>query len=234
MGTVRGRGAWWIVVALLAAGCAAPGPPRADTTAPAASDQADVWFMQHMVPHLRQKAAIVLLARGRVTHPALARLVDAMARRDQADGERLQRWLALRGLAPHGHSHQRADDRRRTDLERLARLRGTRFDLAFLEVMSARARTGIRICLAEERHGRLPEVRQLARRMLVDQRRELHQLRAWRQAWPPPLRNTNRPSSVEASAFSSSADKDDDGAMCHVREPTGSRTGREVRLLHQA
>jgi hypothetical protein len=45
---VRSRVAWWIGDALLAAGCATPGS-RADTTAPA-TDQADVWFMQHGPP----------------------------------------------------------------------------------------------------------------------------------------------------------------------------------------
>ncbi len=43
-------GRWAIVVALLAGGCHRPvpyaGPPAA------AADQTDVWFMQHMVPHL--------------------------------------------------------------------------------------------------------------------------------------------------------------------------------------
>jgi uncharacterized protein (DUF305 family) len=176
-----GRVAWWIVVALLAAGCSSGS--RADTSPPAASDQADVWFMQHMVPHLRQKTAIVWLTRARIWHPRLARLADTMARRDQADSDRLLGWLAQRGLAAHGHSHQRVDNRRQTDLERLAPLRGTRLDLAFLDVMLARDRAGIAICIAEVRHGRLPDVRQLAQRMLADQRREVRRLRAWRRAW---------------------------------------------------
>ena len=58
-----------------------------------------------------------------------------------------------------------------------------RLDRSLLEVMLARDRAGIAICIAEVRHGRLPDVRQLARRMLVDQQREVHQLRAWRRAW---------------------------------------------------
>jgi uncharacterized protein (DUF305 family) len=179
---VPGRVAWWIVVvALLAAGCTSGS--RADTAAPAASDQTDVWFMQHMVPHLRQKTAIVSLTRARISHPQLARLADAMARRDQADSDQLLGWLAQRGLAPHGHSHQRVDNPRRTDLERLARLRGTRLDRSLLDVMLARDRAGITLCIAEVRHGRLPDVRQLAQRMLADQQREVHQLQAWRRAW---------------------------------------------------
>jgi uncharacterized protein (DUF305 family) len=176
-----GRVAWWAVVALLAASCTSGS--RADTTAPATSDQTDVWFMQHMVPHLRQKTAIVSLTRARISHPRLGRLVDAMARRDQADSDRLLGWFARRGLAPHGHSHQRVDNRQPTDLERLARLRGTRLDRSFLEVMLARDRAGIALCLAEVRHGRLADVRQLARRMLADQQREVRQLRAWRRTW---------------------------------------------------
>jgi phage-related minor tail protein len=115
--------------------------------------------------------------------PQLARLADTKARRDQTDSDRLLGWLTSRGLAPHGHSHQRIDNRQPTDLERLARLRGMRLDLSFLDVMLARDRTGITICGAEVRHGRLPEVRQLARRMLIDQQQELQQLRAWKQVW---------------------------------------------------
>jgi uncharacterized protein (DUF305 family) len=47
----------------------------------------------------------------------------------------------------------------------------------------ARDRAGIMICLAEIRHGRLADVRELARRMVADQQCEVHQLHALRQAW---------------------------------------------------
>jgi uncharacterized protein (DUF305 family) len=174
-----------VVVALLATGCRGPVPP----SPPAAADQTDVWFMQHMVPHLWQAVSIVSLTRGQVGHPALGRLADAMARRDRAAINRLEGWLALQGLAAHGHSHQPVDDRRQTDLQRLSRLRGTAFDVAFLQVMSARDRAGITLAAAEARHGTRPEVRQLAVRLLSQQQAEVRQMNAWERAWSATHRN---------------------------------------------
>jgi uncharacterized protein (DUF305 family) len=176
---------WVIVVALLAAGCGGPalhaGPPAA-----AAPDQTDVWFMQHMVPHLWQATSIAFLTRDQITHPALARLADTITRRCQADIDQLQDWLSVQGLAPHGHSHQRVDTRMQTDLERLSRLGGAGFDMAFLEVMTARDRASVTMAATEVRRGSRPEVRQLARRMLGELQAEIRQMHAWKQAWSTP------------------------------------------------
>jgi uncharacterized protein (DUF305 family) len=111
------------------------------------------------------------------------RLADTITRRDQAEISQLQVWLSEYGLAPHGHSHQRVDRRRQTDLERLSRLRGVGLDMAFLDVLTARERAGITMATAEARQGARPEVRRLARRMLVEQQADIRQMNAWRQAW---------------------------------------------------
>jgi uncharacterized protein (DUF305 family) len=179
---LHGRvGRWAIVVALLAAGCHGPAPAAGPPAA--VVDQTDVWFMQHMVPHLRQASSIAFLNRDRITRPELARLADSITRRDQAAIDRLQGLLALQGLAPHGHSHQKIDGRNQTDLERLSRLRGAALDLKLLEVLAARERAGIAMADAELRHGTRPEVRRLARQLLDEQRADIRQLDAWRNAW---------------------------------------------------
>jgi hypothetical protein len=133
---VRRRFAGWVVLAALVAGCA-----TTDASQPSV-DRTDVWFMQHMIPHLLQDTSIVYLTRDRLADPELARLADRSYRRDQAHLAELQGWLAERGLAPHGHSHQPGDSLRRSDLERLSRLDGAALDLAFVEVMTARHRAG--------------------------------------------------------------------------------------------
>jgi uncharacterized protein (DUF305 family) len=76
---VRQRLGCWVVIAVLAAGCATP-----EINQPTASDETDVWFAQHMVPHLLQTTAIVDLAHDRITRPELARLADTMDRQEQA------------------------------------------------------------------------------------------------------------------------------------------------------
>lgn len=157
----------------LLAGCATPPASR-----PTVNDQTDVWFAQHMVPHLLQTTAIAYLTRDRLADPELARFADRVYRRDQAHVAELQRWLAERGLAPHGHSHQRGDTQGRSDLERLSRLNGAALDLAFVMVMTARHRARGKLAATETRDGTVAEVRELAWQMLAEQQARIRKLQA--------------------------------------------------------
>ena len=163
-----------VVIAVLAAGCATSKPPGS-----VANDQTDVWFTQHMVPYLRQTTTVVSLTRPYLTDPTLARLADKVNRTSQADIQQLQGWLDQRGLSPHIHSHQRIDTRRQTDLERLSQLRGSALDLAFVQVMTARARAGTNLTATEVSDGSLPEVRELAHQMLAEQLAQSRQFKHW-------------------------------------------------------
>jgi uncharacterized protein (DUF305 family) len=167
-----------VVITFLAAGCAAP----AATYQPPVNEQTDVWFAQHIVPHLLQDTSIADLSRDRLTHPALARLADHLEQRDQAHAAQLIDWLGRRGLAPHGHSHQRGDTLRRSDLERLSHLNGTALDQAFVKVMTARHRAARKLATTETRDGNVPEIRQLAEQLLAEQQAEIHNLQTWRRA----------------------------------------------------
>jgi uncharacterized protein (DUF305 family) len=176
---VRRRLGCWVVIAVLAAGCATPD----DANQPPADDRTDVWFMQHMAPHLLQDSSIAYLTRDRISDPELARLADTVHRSGQAHLGRLQGWLAERGLAPHGHSHQRGDTLRRTDLERLSRLDGHALDLTFVKVMTARHRAGSKLAATQLRDGSLPEVRQLAQQLLAEHQAQIATMTAWKRAW---------------------------------------------------
>jgi hypothetical protein len=74
-GMVRRRFGWWLLVAMLAAGCTTS---HADERP--GSDQTDIWFAQHMVPHLLQTSAILDLAGDQLTRPKLARLAGTINR----------------------------------------------------------------------------------------------------------------------------------------------------------
>lgn len=191
----------WVVIALLAAGCATPD----DASQAPANDPTDVWFMQHMIPHLLQDISILYLTRDRLNDPKLARLASRTLRRAQLHVADLQGWLAVRGLAPHGHSHQRGGTVRRSDLERLSRLDGAALDLAFARVMTARHRTGGKLAAIEGRGGSVPEIRQRARQLLAEQRAQGDKLQAWLRAWSkapasrPPATAARHPSRAEAS-----------------------------------
>ena len=167
----------WVVIAVLAAGCATP-----EASQPLVQDQTDVWFMQHMVPHLLQTTSIVDLARDRITRPELARLADSIDQQGQAHLQQLQGWLNERGLAPYD-PQQDPSSRKATELERLAQVGRAEFDLAFLKVMTSRHRAGIRLAAAELRAGTVPEARELARQLLAELQAQVQQMTAWTRAW---------------------------------------------------
>lgn len=165
-------------MAVLAAGCAA-----SDGNAPSpASDTTDVWFMQHMAGHLLQTTSILSLSHDRITRPKLARLANTINHQEQAHLTQIQAWLATRGLAPYD-PQQDPNRRKESDLARLSRVHGARFDLAFLKVMAARHRAGSKLAITELREGSLPEVRQLAQQLLVQQRGQLATMTAWARIW---------------------------------------------------
>jgi uncharacterized protein (DUF305 family) len=172
---VRRRLGFWLGIAVLATACAAP----AATPEPTVSEQTDVWFAQHMVPHLLQDTSIADRSRDRLTDPELARLADRLQRRDRAQAAQLIDWLARRGLAPHGHSHQPGDTLRRSDLERLSRLEGTALEQAFVNVMTERHRAGSRLATTETRDGNVPEIHQVAEHLLAEQQADIRKLQTW-------------------------------------------------------
>ena len=177
----------WLLLAVLAAGCANPG----SSPQPTVNDPTDVWFAQHMVPHLLQDTSIAYLTHARLTDPTLVRLANRINRRGQAQATQLLEWLAQRGLAPHGHSHQRGDRLRRSDLERLSHLRGASLDLAFVKVMTARDRAGGKLAATEARGGSVPAIRQLAQQLLADQQARTATLQSWRRTLSKP--HSSRP-----------------------------------------
>jgi uncharacterized protein (DUF305 family) len=187
---VRRRQTWWLVVAVVAAGCAAPG-----SNSPAISDETDVWFMRHMAGHLLQTTAILDLSSDRITRPRLARLAGIMNQQGKASLEQLQGWLAGRGLAPYD-PQQQPSRRKESALARLAHLHGAKFDLALLKVMTARYRAGNELAVTEITRGTLPEVRHLARNLLVQQRGQIVTMTAWTHAWAKadPKHSTSRTS----------------------------------------
>jgi uncharacterized protein (DUF305 family) len=163
----------------LAAGCATPHASHQPTV----NDQTDVWFAQHMVPHLLQDTSIAYLTRARLTDPELVRLANRIHRRDQLEAARLVEWLAERGLSPHGHSHQPGDRLRRSDLERLSQLDGAAVDRAFVKVMTARDRARTKLAATEAREGSVPAIRQLAQQLLAEEQARTATLQSWRRAW---------------------------------------------------
>jgi predicted outer membrane protein len=138
--------------------------------------------------HGRASAAddsIVDLAGDRITRPELARLATTINQQGQGHPAQLQDWLANRGLAPYD-PQQQPSSRKETHLQRLSRVSGAKFDLAFLTVMTARHRAGNSLAATELRDGSLPEVRQLAQQLVGEQQAQIDTMTAWKRAWSKP------------------------------------------------
>ncbi len=174
---MRRRLGWLLLVAVvLVASCT-----NSNAGEGAVGDETDVWFLQHMAGHLLQTSAVLELAGDEIAHPELGRLAAAINREGQADLHQLQAWLAARGLAPYD-PQQDPNRRTESDLLRLSRVHGAGFDRAFVKVMTARHRAGLRMAETEVREGGVPEVRALARQMATRMQSQLRQMTAWNRA----------------------------------------------------
>jgi uncharacterized protein (DUF305 family) len=78
---------------------------------------------------------------------------------------------------------------RQAEMQRLMDLQDVRFDLAFIDMMTAHHRGAIQMANTELRDGSLPQVKDLAQQIIDAQQTEIHQLQGWKQDWSvPPIR----------------------------------------------
>ena len=143
--------------------------PRAATTPTSGSPS--TWFptcsdQRHLGPGRRP-----------AHRPQAGPLAGTINRQSRADLQQSQGWLEDRGLAAYAPQRD-ANRRKETDLSRLSEVRGAGFDRAFVKVMLARDRTGLRLAAVEARDGAIPEFRTLAPQMTADLLAQLEQLTA--------------------------------------------------------
>src|SRR6266511_188695 len=80
-------------------------------------------------------------------------------------------WSTMPGMVDQG------------EMDELMGLRGARFDLAFVDMMTRHHQGAIQMANTELKDGSLPEVKHLAQQIISAQQREVSQLAAWKQSW---------------------------------------------------
>ena len=161
-----------------------------DTQAPATPqpNQADVTFAQSMIPHHQQAIEMAEAIKDRTTRPELVKLADDITTTQGAEITSMRQWLQAWGKpeAMTGMDHGQTAMPGMMDqgeMDQLMDLKGARFDLAFVDMMSRHHRGAIEMANTELKDGSLPEVKQLAQQIITAQQREVSQLAAWQRSW---------------------------------------------------
>jgi uncharacterized protein (DUF305 family) len=184
-----------IALAVAAMGLLAACGKAADNSgAPASSqpNQADVAFVQVMIPHHQQAIEMAGPIDGRTDRPELTKLARDVTSTQRAEVSRMQGWLQAwgklasgMGEMDHGASPM-PGMMGQAEMDELMGLQGTRFDLAFLGMMTRHHQGAIEMATTELGAGSLGEVKQLAQQIITAQQREIQQMAAWKQAWSSP------------------------------------------------
>jgi uncharacterized protein (DUF305 family) len=158
-----------------------------DTQAPATPqpNQADVTFAQSMIPHHQQAIEMAELIKGRATRPELVKLVGDITTTQGDEITRMRGWLRSWGK-PEGMDHDQMampGMMGQAEMDELMGLKGARFDLAFIDMMTRHHQGAIQMANTELKKGALPEVKQLAQQIITAQQREVDQFAAWKRSW---------------------------------------------------
>jgi len=165
-----------------------------NTGAPASPqpNQADVAFVQGMIPHHQQAIEMAELIDGRSDRPELTKLAGDVSATQSAEVSRMQSWLEAWGKPSSGmgemdHSASLMPGMMgQAEMDELKGLKGTKFDLAFVDMMTRHHQGAIEMATTELGAGSLGEVKQLAQQIITAQQREIQQMAAWKQAWSAP------------------------------------------------
>lgn len=179
------------LVAVLAAACApaAAQQPPAVTAQPVHSD-ADVRFIQGMIPHHQQALEMAALVPARTAREDLRRMAERITVSQQDEIATMERWLRARGQSPpaadahHGHGaggHAHMPGMATPEeMAALAASRGAEFDRRFLELM-IRHHEGALVMVAElfasPGAGQASEIFGIASEVDADQRMEIDRMR---------------------------------------------------------
>jgi uncharacterized protein (DUF305 family) len=159
-------------------------PPPAASNAPATGqqqhNQADVVFLQNMIPHHAQAIEMSEMARNRATTPQVK---DLAARIEAAQGPEIQQmrsllttWGAPTPPTPGGGMGPMGDMCGMGQGQMLGMMSGTGFDRMFLQMMIVHHQSAIDMSQIELALGSNPAARDLAQRIITAQQAEINQM----------------------------------------------------------
>ena len=190
------RSRWSVLAALaaaglLVAGCGAGDNPALDseTTSGATAtglNEADVTFLQGMVPHHEQATEMAELVGDRTDRDELREFADKIIADQSAEIQEMQSLLAAAGeeeSAGHGGMGGMSGEMDESEMAELETMSGAEFDLMFLDMMTRHHEGAIEMAEQVIDDGENPDVRQLANGIIEAQQAEIEQMASWREDW---------------------------------------------------
>ncbi len=175
-----------VAVAALTA-CGQPGDRSQGRVATANPNDADVTFVQTIIPHHEQAIRMAKFVDSRTERPELHTLAGAILRTHVEELTLMRSWLRQ-----WGQSEKAGTDQGETTMpgmlpeDEIVDLMGrteVQFDLAFADLLRQHHRGAIELAQTELRAGFLPQVKELAQQVIDARQREVDQLARWRQEW---------------------------------------------------
>ncbi|SDN69480.1 DUF305 domain-containing protein [Geodermatophilus sp. DSM 45219] len=154
----------------------------------AAVDDADVTFVQGMIPHHRGALEMAQLADGRAEDPRVLELADRIEAAQQPEIETMTGWLEQWGEpvpeqtdagTDHGSMGHDSSDMEGMSAEDMAALEaasGAEFDRMWLEMMIAHHRGAVEMAQTEIAEGSDPDAVALAREIADSQAAEIEEM----------------------------------------------------------
>ena len=186
-----------LLVASAVAGCGgaeSPGTGAAATSAAATSaaaaaashNDADVTFVQSMIPHHAGAIDMAALAADRASSPEVKELATAIEQAQEPEIEQMQGFLeswgvdesgdmtGMPGMSGGGMSDMSAMSEEQ--MQQLEQATGAAFDRMFLEMMIAHHTSAIDMAEQEVANGQNPDAKALAEKIIADQRAEIDRM----------------------------------------------------------
>ena len=175
------------VAAAASVACGSEPDPSAAGSSTSASEaghnQADIEFLQGMIPHHEQAIEMSELAAERSENPAVVDLAERIRSAQQPEIDQMNGLLAGWGVEAagggHGGGHGGGGHPGMMDDAMMAELEGARgpeFDRLFLEGMIAHHRGAVTASLTELEAGEAPEAKELAQAIIDAQEAEIAEM----------------------------------------------------------
>ena len=173
-----------IALATLLAACGGDGGNAGDAGGEAAGyNQADIDFLQAMIPHHEQAIEMAEMVEERTDRPELNELAGNVIESQTAEIDEIESMLEDAGeeamdMADHG-----AMGMSQEELDELESLRGAKFDKMFSEMMIRHHEEAITMSRDVLDSGQSPDVADLAQGIIDEQQAEIQDLQTWLEEW---------------------------------------------------